>query len=64
MSGMNLPDTLPQKPGPQAGRVLKFPAEFLWGTATSPTQVEGHLRNEWTDFVAQVGGTCRVACDH
>jgi beta-glucosidase len=43
---------------------LNFPAGFLWGTATSPTQVEGHIQNEWTDFVAQDGGTCRVACDH
>ncbi|MDE3067120.1 MAG: family 1 glycosylhydrolase [Verrucomicrobiota bacterium] len=43
---------------------LTFPAGFLWGTATSPTQVEGHVQNEWTDFVAQDGGNCRIACDH
>jgi len=43
---------------------LNFPESFLWGTATSPTQVEGHIQNEWTDFVAQDGGTCHVACDH
>lgn len=43
---------------------FKFPPNFLWGTATSPTQVEGHIQNEWTDFVAQDGGNCRVACDH
>lgn len=43
---------------------LRFPENFLWGTATSPTQVEGHIQNEWTDFVAMDGGTCRVACDH
>jgi beta-glucosidase len=43
---------------------LKFPANFLWGTATSPTQVEGHIENEWTNFTAQDGGNCRVACDH
>jgi beta-glucosidase len=43
---------------------LKFPANFLWGTATSPTQVEGHVVNEWTDYVAADGGHCRVACDH
>ena len=43
---------------------LIFPKNFLWGTATSPTQVEGHIQNEWTDFVAQDGGTCRIACDH
>jgi beta-glucosidase len=43
---------------------LKFPENFLWGTATSPTQVEGHVVNEWTDYVAPDGGHCRVACDH
>ena len=43
---------------------LKFPDKFLWGTATSPTQVEGHIDNEWTNFTAQDGGTCRVACDN
>jgi beta-glucosidase len=43
---------------------LKFPAGFLWGTATSPTQVEGRVQNEWTDYTAQDGGNCRVACDH
>ncbi|MDR3403923.1 MAG: family 1 glycosylhydrolase [Chthoniobacter sp.] len=44
--------------------VLTFPPGFLWGTATSPTQVEGHIQNEWTNFTAQDGGNCRVACDH
>ena len=43
---------------------LKFPENFLWGAATSPTQVEGHVNNEWTDYVAADGGHCRVACDH
>ncbi len=43
---------------------LKFPPDFLWGTATSPTQVEGHIDNEWTNFTAMDGGHCRVACDH
>ena len=43
---------------------LKFPDHFLWGTATSPTQVEGHVANEWTDYVASDGGHCRVACNH
>ena len=42
----------------------QFPAGFLWGTATSPTQVEGHIHNEWTNFTAQDGGHCRIACDH
>ena len=44
--------------------VLQFPEPFLWGTATAPTQVEGHIHNEWTDFTAQDGGNCRIACDH
>ena len=43
---------------------LKFPDHFLWGTATSPTQVEGHVANEWTDYIAADGGHCRVACNH
>jgi beta-glucosidase len=43
---------------------LIFPDTFLWGTATSPTQVEGHVANEWTDYVAADGGHCRVACNH
>ncbi len=46
------------------GKILKFPPGFLWGTATSPTQVEGHIENEWTNFTAQDGGHCRIACDH
>lgn len=41
-----------------------FPKGFLWGTATSPTQVEGHVQNEWTNFMAQDGNHCRIACDH
>ena len=44
--------------------VLRFPEHFLWGTATSPTQVEGHIQNEWTDFIAQDGANCHVSCDH
>jgi beta-glucosidase len=46
------------------GEELKFPPGFLWGTATSPTQVEGHIENEWANFTAQDGGHCRIACDH
>ena len=42
---------------------LRFPENFLWGAATSPTQVEGHVQNEWTRFIAPDGGTCHVACD-
>jgi beta-glucosidase len=45
------------------GSSLIFPQDFLWGTATAPTQVEGHIENEWTDFVAQDGSNCRIACD-
>lgn len=45
------------------GEVLRFPEKFLWGTATSTTQIEGHINNEWTDFVARDGQTCRIACD-
>ena len=26
--------------------------------------MEGHIENEWTDFTAQDGGHCRIACDH
>jgi len=44
--------------------VLQFPDKFLWGTATAPTQVEGHIENEWTGFTAQDGGNCRIACDN
>src|SRR5665213_479712 len=44
--------------------VLPFPPGFLWGTATSPTQVEGHIENEWTNYTAQDGSNCRIACDH
>jgi len=46
------------------GEFLKFPGGFLWGAATSPTQVEGFIENEWTNFVAQDGTNCKIACDH
>jgi len=45
------------------GKSLRFPDGFFWGTATSTTQVEGHINNEWTDFVARDGSTCGIACD-
>jgi beta-glucosidase len=45
------------------GGLLEFPAGFVWGTATSTTQIEGHIENEWTDFIARDGSTCRIACD-
>ena len=40
-----------------------FPRGFLWGTATSTTQIEGHIQNEWTNFIARDGRTCHPACD-
>jgi beta-glucosidase len=50
--------------GPEASpALLKFPKGFLWGTATSTTQIEGHIQNEWTGFVASDGRTCHPACD-
>jgi beta-glucosidase len=45
------------------GSVLKFPANFLWGTATSSTQVEGCVVNEWTNFTARDGKNCQIACN-
>jgi beta-glucosidase len=50
------------EPAPN-GKRMKFPDAFLWGAATSPTQTEGHVNNEWSGFVARDGGTCRVTCD-
>jgi beta-glucosidase len=47
-----------------AGNRLLFPENFLWGTATAPTQVEGHIENEWTHFTAQDGSNCHLACDN
>lgn len=51
------------KAASQNGSSLKFPEGFLWGTATSTTQIEGHIDNEWTGFVAREGSTCSIACD-
>jgi beta-glucosidase len=51
-------------PSSEPAPPLRFPENFLWGTATSPTQVEGHIENEWTHFTAQDGGNCHIACDH
>src|ERR1051325_5068834 len=48
---------------PASAPVLRFPKGFLWGTATSTTQIEGHIENEWTGFVASDGRTCHPACD-
>jgi beta-glucosidase len=44
------------------GRV--FPREFLWGAATSPTQVEGNTVNEWASFIARDGSTPDEGGDH
>jgi len=49
--------------GAPNGKLMKFPANFLWGTATSTTQIEGHINNEWTGFVARDGSTCDIACN-
>ncbi len=45
------------------GKLLRFPPGFLWGTATSSTQIEGHIENEWSGFVARDGRTCHPACN-
>jgi beta-glucosidase len=57
----NGPRAVPQPA--RNGKVLKFPSAFIWGTATSPTQTEGHIDNEWTGFVARDGNTCSIACN-
>jgi beta-glucosidase len=50
-------------PSAANGKLRRFPNAFLWGTATSSTQIEGHVQNEWTGFVARDGNTCGIACD-
>jgi beta-glucosidase len=50
-------------------KTLPFPASFLFGTATSATQVEGHCHtSDWHAFAAQPGrvrhgDTPDIACD-
>lgn len=43
---------------------VRFPAGFLWGAATSPTQVEGQTVNEWSAFVARDGKKPDDGGDH
>jgi beta-glucosidase len=51
------------------GQTLAFPASFLFGTATSATQIEGHCTtSDWYAFARQPGrvhggGLPDVACD-
>jgi len=40
-------------------KILKFPEGFLWGTATSAYQVEGGIKNDWTESF-----DAGIACDH
>lgn len=42
---------------------LHFPPEFLWGSATSPTQVEGETCNEWAGFIARDGSHADEGCE-
>lgn len=42
----------------------EFPDNFIWGCATSPTQVEGNICNEWKDFTAQDGSRPDEGGDH
>jgi beta-glucosidase len=53
---------------------IKFPQEFLWGTATAAYQVEGHLKNNWSKWEDEHhedgqpkiknGDKCGQSCDH
>jgi beta-glucosidase len=40
--------------------MLKFPENFYWGTATSAYQVEGGIKNDWSEAGLSAG----IACDH
>lgn len=43
---------------------ISFPEDFVWGCATSPTQVEGNTVNEWDDFIAKDGSRADDASKH
>ncbi len=43
---------------------LQFPSNFLWGAATSPTQIEGNTKNEWAGFIARDGAVADDGCNH
>ena len=42
--------------------ILKFPKNFYWGTATSAYQVEGGIRNDWSQAGKKYDAG--LACDH
>lgn len=44
------------------GEILKFPKNFYWGTATSAYQVEGGIRNDWSEWGDKFDAG--IACDH
>ena len=43
-------------------KILKFPKNFYWGTATSAYQVEGGIRNDWSSYSNKYDAG--IACDH
>lgn len=42
--------------------ILRFPEKFFWGTATSAYQVEGGIKNDWSE--AGSNYDAGTACDH
>ncbi len=43
---------------------MNFPDSFIWGCATSPTQIEGETVNEWADLCASDGTTPDDGSNH